>query len=159
MGRANTVQAGIPAWLNAILAIGGLGTLVSGLGVWWKNHRDGDLAEKKDGRDANKDDVEVFSDWMTAAKESAKEAAEARREAAQTRAELHSVRIDVESLLDRVSVLEVEIHDERTASAQLAGYLTVVLAGIDAGTIPPVPRPSPQVEAILSRIDHHKDQP
>ena len=158
MGRASTVQAGIPAWLNAILAIGGLGTLISGLGVWWKNHRDGELAEKKDSRDANKDDVEVFSDWMTAAKESAKEAAEARRDAALTRAELHSVRIDVDSLLDRVSILEAEIHDERSATAQIAGYVTVILAGIEAGTIPPVPRPSPQVQAILSRIEH-KEQP
>ena len=153
MGRANTVQAGIPAWLNALIGVGGLGTLITGLGLMWKNHRDGNLAEKKDTRDANKDDVEVFSDWMAAAKESAKEAADARREAAQTRAELHSVRIDVESLLDRVSVLEIEIHDERTASAQLAGYLTVVLAGIDAGTVPPVPQPSPQVQSILSRIE------
>lgn len=146
-GKADTVQAGIPAWLNAILAIGGLGTLISGLGVWWKNHRDSDLAEKKDSRDASKDDVEVFADWMIAARESAAEAAEARREAAKTRAELQSVRIDVESLLDRVGHLEDD-------QGHLVGYVTVVIAGVDEGTVPPLPPMPPKVQAILSHIQH-----
>lgn len=139
------MQAGTPAWLNALLAIGGLGTLVSGLAVWWKNHRDAKLADKRDDRDAHRDDVEVFADWMSAAKDSAKEAAEARREAANVRAELASVRLDVDALLDRVTHLE----DER---GQIVGYVTVVIAGIEAGTVPPLPPMPPQVQAILSHI-------
>lgn len=153
------MQAGIPAWVNALLALGGLGTLVSGLGLWWKNRRDARLAEVKDGRDARRDDVEVFADWMSAAKDSAKEAADARREAAAVRAEIASMRLDVDALLDRVSTLEDEVRAlevERDAAlseqGHLVGYMTAVLAGIEAGTIPPLPQMPTKVASILSRM-------
>lgn len=165
MGRANTVQAGIPAWLNAILAIGGLGTLISGLGVWWKNHRDSDLAEKKDARDAKKDDVEEFLGWMKAAKESAEEAGVAREEARQARrdaelahqrqeAEMESMRNDIVALLDRVEHLE-RVEGDLT---RLAGFVVVVKAGVESGAIPPWPSEPPHVTALMSQVKR-EDQP
>lgn len=158
------MQAGIPAWVNALLALGGLGTLVSGLGLWWKNRRDARLAEVKDGRDAQRDDVEVFAGWMSAARDSAKEAADARREAAAVRAEMASMRLDIDALLERVATLEDEVRAleaERDAALtdkiHLVGYVTVVIAGIEAGTIPPLPPMPPTVAAILSRISHTRE--
>lgn len=144
------MPADISAWLNAG-TIGAFGTLLGGLGMWWKGRRDARLADRKDGREAKRDDVEVIQSWMEIAKDSAEEAAAARKEAAQTRMELRSMRIDVDSLLDRVEALDGDL-------GHVLGYITLVIEGVDAGTVPPLP-PMPPPVATLIQQEKGKERP
>lgn len=152
------MEAGIPTWANAVMAIGGLSSLVGGLALMWKNHRDANRADKKDDRDADRDSVDIVNSWREQAKASAEDAAQARKDARATRerleAEMRSMRSDIAALLDRVEHLE-RVEGDLT---RLAGFIVVVKAGVEQGVIPPWPSEPPHVAALMSQIKR-EDQP
>lgn len=130
-------------------------TLIGGAGgaalfQWLSKRRDQQLAEKQDDRKAGYDSVAIVNSWREQAKASAEDAAEARKEARAVRDEMASMRADIEALLDRVSHLEDD-------QGVIVGYVTVVTAGVEAGTVPPLPPMPPKVQAILSHVEQRKE--
>ena len=136
--------------------IGGAGG--AGLFQWLSKRRDQSLAERKDARDGALDSVAIVNSWREQAKSSAEDAAAAREEARKAREDMASMRRDVDALLDRVGVLEAELGASEGDRMALAGYLTVVVAGIEAHTVPPLPTPPPVVASIMSRITRTTEQ-
>lgn len=140
------MTAGNP-WLTLVLGLisgGGLAATISAL-------FSGASARSKDHRDTEQARVEIMDSLWQQIRTATDEAATARRDATKTRSELDSMRVDVDALLDRVGALESD-------QGHLVGYVTVIIAGVEAGTVPPLPPMPPTVAAILSHVTR-KDPP
>lgn len=141
------MTAGNP-WLTLIIGLvsgGGLAAIISAI-------RDSRSAYHKDERDTQDHSVAMVNALWQQAKTANDEVGVARADARTVRAEMDSMRADIEGLLDRVAQLEDEVRALETERHRLVGWVTVVMAGVSAGTIPPLPPVPPDVAAILSHI-------
>ena len=124
--------------VQGVMAVLVGGGLVTGVVAW-----------RKDRRQAPKDEAETFTAWQAASRASAEEASAAREAA-------RKAQNSADQALRELAALRREVADLRHSEGQLLGWIASLHAGIEAGTIPPLPViPAWLVEAI-SRVTSGK---
>lgn len=121
------------------------------LGVLLNNR----LAERKDGREADKDAVDLVALWRKEAAAAVTDLASMRSEAGKLREEIAILRQDRDA--DRILINEL-----RNSEDDLINWVDYLHTGIENGTIPPLGKVPGRIQTILGRLllraNHDHDQ-